>query len=262
MLIKNPGYKEGLNPLVEEGVQPGAEFDFTILKLSAGKSQTFKSTKEACFVLIKGEITFEWAGRKEQCKREDPFHADPYALRVCHDTEVKITGIAADNEIAVIESKNDLTFDPYYYTPAECGSENRGAGLMQDAAARIVRNIVTLEKNQESRFFLGEVITFPGKWSSYPPHEHPQPEFYYFKMLPEDGYGFSEDGDNAFKTHDGDLGLYTNRDRHAQAAAPGYAVYYLWMVHNTIGNPHMGPENPEQFKWLSDPNAKIFPNDR
>ena len=36
---------------------------------------------------------------------------------------------------------------------------------------------------------LGEVLNLPGKWSSYPPHHHPQPEVYFYRFDYPDGFG-------------------------------------------------------------------------
>jgi 5-deoxy-glucuronate isomerase len=36
---------------------------------------------------------------------------------------------------------------------------------------------------------LGEVVNLPGKWSSYPPHGHPQPEVYFYHFEKPQGFG-------------------------------------------------------------------------
>ena len=261
MLIKSKGsYKEGMNVISTAGVEEGAEMDFSIYILKSGKSVTFTIEQETIYVLIQGEIIYEWEGKKEQCKRTSCFHDDPWALHVPKGTTVTLTGVADSSEIAIQSSVNDRKFPSVLLTPSMCSSEQRGAGTMRETATRIVRNILDLEQKDHSNFFMGEVITYPGKWSSYPPHEHEQPEIYYYKFLPEDGFGFSEDGDKAHKTHHNDTGLYINGARHCQASAPGYAMYYLWTVHHTPGNPHMGPVVPEELRWVAEPDAKYFPD--
>ena len=47
---------------------------------------------------------------------------------------------------------------------------------MREASTRIVRTIFDLSNATDAKLVLGEVISYPGKWSSYPPHHHPQPE--------------------------------------------------------------------------------------
>ena len=49
---------------------------------------------------------------------------------------------------------------------------------------------------------LGEVINHPGRWSSYPPHSHAHPEIYHYRFHPEQGFGFSQTGDEVYRvTH-------------------------------------------------------------
>ena len=68
-----------------------------------------------------------------------------------------------------------------------------------------VRTFFDRSNCPETNFFIGEVVHFPGKWSSYPPHQHVEPELYYYKFLPENGYGLAEYGDDAFKVKNNDL---------------------------------------------------------
>lgn len=262
MLIKAQGnFKQGMNPIIVEGVQEGAEMDFSVLKLSAGSANTFNVPKETIFLLIQGEVEYAWRVEKRIGKRESCFRNNPIVLQVAANEPVTITGIAADSEVAVISAENDHAFDPVFFTSEMCESVQRGEGTLRETATRIVRNIVNLDRANYSKFFMGEVVNFPGKWSSYPPHQHDQPEFYFYKFFPEDGYGFSEDGEGAFKSGNNDCGLFINRARHAQSAAPGYAMYYIWVIHHTEGNPHIGPDTCEQYMWTMDPNAKIFPEE-
>ena len=46
---------------------------------------------------------------------------------------------------------------------------------------------------------MGEVVTAPGGWSSYPPHHHEQPEIYHYRFTEPQGYGHAECGDDVFK---------------------------------------------------------------
>jgi 5-deoxy-glucuronate isomerase len=39
---------------------------------------------------------------------------------------------------------------------------------------------------------------------------------------------------------------------HAQVSAPGYGMYYLWVVRHLPGNPYKGFEFTEEHKWLLD----------
>jgi 5-deoxy-glucuronate isomerase len=96
---------------------------------------------------------------------------------------------------------------------------------------------------------VGEVVSLPGRWSSYPPHHHAQPEIYYYRFDPPQGYGHAELGDEVFKVHQHDLLRITAGNDHAQAAAPGYHMYYLWAIRHLDGNPYTGFEYTETHKW-------------
>ena len=111
----------------------------------------------------------------------------------------------------------------------------------------------------ETNFFIGEVVHFPGKWSSYPPHQHVEPELYYYKFLPENGYGLAEYGDDAFKVKNNDLTGMPESVTHSQAAAPGYAEYYLWCIRLQDDKNIVTTVVPE-YEWVTKADAKYFPD--
>ena len=110
-----------------------------------------------------------------------------------------------------------------------------------------------------SNLVLGEVIGFPGKWSSYPPHNHPQPEIYYYKFNPENGYGFAELDETVYKTHNNSTVFIVNEETHPQTTAPGYAMWYLWVIRHLDGNPYITPYFIPEHRWVTDPeNEKLM----
>jgi 5-deoxy-glucuronate isomerase len=92
-----------------------------------------------------------------------------------------------------------MIFEPHLFEPKETADEYRGAGTMQETSTRIVRTTFDYSNAPYSNLVIGEVIGFPGKWSSYPPHHHPQPEIYYYKTNPKGGHAFAEVGDDVMK---------------------------------------------------------------
>ncbi|MBN2604923.1 MAG: 5-deoxy-glucuronate isomerase, partial [Bacilli bacterium] len=67
--------------------------------------------------------------------------------------------------------------------------------------------------------------------------------------------------DDAFIVKDGDSSLIHPNTTHSQVAAPGYAMYYIWMI------PHLKDDRwlpttryyREEHKWLLDKDVEIWP---
>ena len=57
-----------------------------------------------------------------------------------------------------------------------------------------------------------------------------EPEIYFYKFLPENGYGYAEVGDTVYKVHHNDATCMAHGVTHSQATAPGYAEYYIWAI--------------------------------
>ena len=108
--------------------------------------------------------------------------------------------------------------------------------------SRLVRTILGPEHNA-SRLLIGETINPPGNWSSYPPHKHdvetpPEEvrleEVYLFKLNPPGGFGvqvnYDDDGKNEATLVRTDDVAVISSGYHPVVAAPGYALYYLWIM--------------------------------
>ncbi|MEO1287911.1 MAG: 5-deoxy-glucuronate isomerase, partial [Chloroflexota bacterium] len=120
------------------------------------------------------------------------------------------------------------------FKPDEIKQEVRGGG----AATRQVNHILAHPMPAE-RLILFEVYVPGGAWSGYPPHCHDRygdsgylEETYYFRMMPENGFGFhrnyrvDEDFDETFLLGHTDLVLVT-KGFHSTTAAPGSNIYFL-----------------------------------
>jgi 5-deoxy-glucuronate isomerase len=109
---------------------------------------------------------------------------------------------------------------------------------------------------------VGETFNPPGNWSSVPPHCHEkdnlpveslQEEVYYFKMSPSQGFGlqrmYTDDRsiDECYAIQDNDT-VALPRGYHPIAAAPGYRLYYLWV----LAGPKraMVPRDDPAHAWL------------
>ena len=105
---------------------------------------------------------------------------------------------------------------------------------------------------------LGEVVNYAGKWSSYPPHSHPQPEVYYFNFEKEQGFGAGWIDGEVVEIHDNGLAVITE-GVHPMSMAPGYACCYVWGIRHLEGNPWKKTRiEEEKHKWMLEEGASFW----
>ncbi len=255
----------GYNPItVMNEAKDNTMMDFGILRLKKGQTEDLiDPEKEKAILLIQGEVMVRFAGQETSIKRESCFDCNPWVLHVPQGVSVTVIGIGEDSELSITQTTNDRMFPAKLYTPEECASEERGKGTMKEASTRIVRTVFDYHNAPYSNLVVGEVIDHPGKWSSYPPHHHPQPEIYFYKFYPEQGYGFSELGENVVKLKNNDTVKILDSATHPQTTAPGYAMYYIWVIRHLDENPYKSPEYPvfvPEHLWVTDKDVKIWPD--
>ena len=96
-------------------------------------------------------------------------------------------------------------------------------------------------------------MNYPGRWSSYPPHHHPQAEIYHYRFTLPQGYGHAELGDEVYQVRSYDTIKILDGVSHAQVSAPGYGMYYIWVVRHLPGNRYTGFRFTEEHQWVLDP---------
>jgi len=237
--------------------------EFGILKLLPGeKWDQHNDTDEQCWLLASGNAQIQWGSersgensQKVEISRGDLFDYSPFCLSV--PAGGKVTVIAGDQgaEFCYTATDNPKSFRAKLFTPNECASEFRGEGTMRETSTRIVRTVFDDTNRPESNLVIGEVIGVPGKWSSYPPHHHPQPEIYHYRFRPSGGFGLTVIGEKPFLLKDRDTILIREGEVHPQVTAPGYAMWYLWVIRHLEGA-HYGPATGTPFfidehKWVT-----------
>ena len=73
--------------------------------------------------------------------------------------------------------------------------------------------------------------------------------------------GFSQTGDEVVRVADRDTATISGGVVHPQTAAPGYAMFYIWMIPHLPDN-RFGPDSrvfEEMHSWVMDPDAIIWP---
>ena len=265
MLIRHDGaFPEGYTAITElDGKHKDMFMDFGILKLAKGKIEKSEEKKERAYLLMKGKVVFEWEGKKQEASRADFFNENPWVLHVPSGAKVSITSME-DSEIAVQKVINSSSFDSRLYTPQDCKTAEFGKGTLKETSTRTVRTVFDSEISPKSGMVIGEIINFPGKWSSFPPHGHAQPEIYHYRFRPEQGFGFSMLDDEAFVIKNGSTCTLDPDKVHSQTAAPGYAMYYIWMIPHFPGKKWSRETTwfHEDHKWLLDPDAVIWPDNQ
>jgi 5-deoxy-glucuronate isomerase len=213
---------------------------------------------ERVWLLSRGNAVITWDRQSAELSRPNLFDYSPWCLSVPAKCPVSVKAGAGGAEFYYAATPNPKAFSPKLYAPEECRSEFRGKGTLRETSTRIVRTIFDDSSRPQSNLVLGEVIGVPGKWSSYPPHHHPQPEIYHYRFLPEQGFGLTAIGDKPYILRDKDTVLIRDGEDHPQVTAPGYAMWYLWVIRHLEGNHYGTPVFTEEHRWVTGPEDAIW----
>jgi 5-deoxy-glucuronate isomerase len=259
-----PPFNRGYTPLSpRSGATADMLMDFGAIVLLPGDNYKSDSeTDERVFLLSRGSAEISWGDEKKEVSRPDLFDYSPWCLSVPARCPVSVKAGSGGAEFYYTATDNRNSIRPKLFTPEECRSEFRGEGTMRETSTRIVRTIFDDTNRPESNLVIGEVIGIPGKWSSYPPHPHPPPDIYHYRFLPEQGFGFTAIGETPRLIRDKDTILIREGEVHPHVTAPGYAMWYLWVIRHIEGA-HYGPatDTPvfvEDHRWVMGDENKIW----
>ncbi len=242
-------FEEGYNdyvPLVEDtGIR------FQILVMGGRSTETiFSQDHETAILVIQGKGTLSIKGHTEPFNRDNWIDQNPVVVHVPAGEEATLSA-DEQSRFAVITTANDQHFDGKIYTTGEIDVEHRGKDILDGTCYRLVRLAFDgTIAHPNAKLVLGEVLNFPGKWSSYPPHHHKQAEIYYYEFSSSDGYGHGELGDDVYKIKHQDILKITDARDHSQVSAPGYHMYYIWVIRHMDGAPYSGFEFTKPYDKL------------
>jgi len=223
-----------------------------VYRLKSGNSRTFqKPLEETAILLQSGKITIYWNSGEQTVTRKNVFTEGPWCLHVCKNETVCIKA-HCDAEILVQSTHNDKIFNSKLYSPGDAPWKDVCRGKYGDTANRVVNTIFDYENAPYSNMVLGEVLNDRGNWSGYIPHDHPQPETYYFLFDRPEGFGASFVGEEVYKITDGSFSAIPGGRTHPQVAAPGYMMYTCWMIRHLDGNPWTDRIDDPRYTWLYD----------
>ena len=254
-MLERPDYNENSEKVLCRmgGKNSDMLMNIGVKKLSAGeKIDIFEKDNETAVLLLEGQVVFSFGGREETTAyRSSPFEKTPYALHFCRQSKVSVTAVR-ESEVIIQQTDNEKTFDTVYYTPENCLYQLFGGEQWEGTGKRTCLTVFDLSNAPYSNMVLGEVFHHTGRWSSYPPHHHPQPEVYYYRFDKPQGFGAAFMGDEVEKSTDGSFECIQPGHSHQQVCAPGYTMYYVWMIRHIPGDPWDKTRIYEkEHEWLS-----------
>ena len=253
-MLERPEFNQNNERILCEMGGKNAEMlmNIKIKKLYDGeKFDLIDDKNETAFLLLKGKVKFCWEDKEFTCERANPFVKTPYALHVCRGTAVSIIAYA-ESEFVVQQTDNERTFPAVFYKPEDCLYQEFGQSQWEGTGLRTCSTMFDLSNAPYSNMVLGEVFHHTGRWSSYPPHHHPQPEVYYYQFDYPQGFGAAFMGDTVEKSTDGSFLCILPHNAHQQVCAPGYTMYYVWMIRHIDGDPWNKTRiYEEEHEWLA-----------
>lgn len=220
------------------GVNGDMLMDVTVVRLASGdKARYFEKNKEICVMLTEGEVSMNGGGVGGRAARSDVYRDMPVTLHVCRGTEVEVEAYA-DSEFIYIATDNEREFPAKFYRKEDVIRSVSCEGLWENTAVRDVNTVFDYSNAPYSNLVVGEIVVPQGRWWSYLPHYHPQPEVYYYKLPAPEAFGACFIGE--FEPHtikDGSVGCFPGGKTHVQVTAPGYEMYSCWIIRHLPGEP-------------------------
>lgn len=253
------GFGPGYTPITRhDDTVDATGISVGVLKLAAAQKFVVTPVVETAWLLMSGEVGVLIGGTRHSLARRSLFDESPACVHVAAGTDVTLEA-AGEVEMTVYACGNTKPFAPRVYRPEDVPDEHRGKGQVGNRCLRFVRTIFDgsiADRNAE--LVLGEVVTLPGGWSSYPPHHHPQPEIYHYRFTEPQGYGHAELGEQVLMVKQFDTVKILDGVDHAQCAAPGYGMYYSWVIRHLPDNPYTAPEFTREHRWTMAPDAPFW----
>ncbi len=231
------------------GIAKDMLMDIGIYILEDESIKLYDESKETAVLLLEGSISLSWEQRTESASRSNVFDEMPFCLHVARGVRVELKA-EGKTQVLVQKTDNDKVFESKLYRQEDLIEEAAGADFMEGTAKRLIRTIFDYKTAPYSNMVLGEVIAEQGRWSSYPPHSHEQPEVYYYKFDKPQGFGCAMIGDDAYIVKDHSYVSIPGGLLHPQSTAPGYRMYFCWMIRHLENNPWNNREFAKEHTWL------------
>lgn len=231
----------GYIPLIRRGKTGMEHLELGVLQMSPNQDFRGRTGEdEILLVILGGMVHLEARGRRWEFlgRRKNVFDGRAMAGYLPRHATFKLVSIG-ESQIAFCRARSREDGEPFVISADEVRVTQRGEARFQ----REVHEILPPDR-PASRLIVGETFNAPGEWSSYPPHKHDQErppaeskmeEIYLYKLDPPQGFGlqriYSPEGgrDEALVVRD-NLAVGIAKGYHPVVAAPGYRLYYLWLL--------------------------------
>jgi len=196
--------------------------------LSKGESYSLSSAgKEIVLVLIGGKIRID----DLILSRQSVFKDSGKGLCVANSAPLEIEALK-DSSMCIVETNSSARVEMAHLQTPSCMS----AGTFNTAreVCRLADNLSGLEN-----LIVGETISPPGNWSSWPPHKHDthspneesaQEEVYFYKFSNLQGFGIQMLEDRAFIVRENEE-IKIEKGHHPVVSSPYSQMYYLWALY-------------------------------
>jgi 5-deoxy-glucuronate isomerase len=269
-LFKGSKIGKGYTQIAHPGNSELKHIEYGVLFLS-GKGEEYADetrSHEAVIVVFSGKFKIvidcppqsvhdEFTG-----SRNDVFSDKPLAIYLPRETTFRIVALSPVLEMGVSKAQSDFDYPPVIVKANDVAERTVGAWNWR----RKIR-LVVVDNVKACKLLVGETLNPPGNWSSVPPHKHdsegpneiPLEEVYFFKFKPIQGFGIQriytpQDDknpfDEAYVIENNDT-VVLPRGYHPVVSAPGYQLYYLWILAGDRRVYGAWSDDP-RHRWLRD----------
>ena len=192
MYIQKQEFRPGFNDYLRSDAGVGREINMDVQLLILERDDTIRieePEKEMAILLFEGTADAALDGQTRRISRQDTFRDGAWCIHICAGTPVVLQA-REHCELYIQKTANERTFPSRIYGPDDVQTVEAGNnGELDGTMRRYIRTFFDYSNAPYSNMVLGEVQNFPGRWSSYPPHHHPQPEVYFYRFDKPQGFG-------------------------------------------------------------------------